>query len=800
MKTQVTLIGAQDYWFVPGLIQLMIRQTGWDEERARLFLKENKYVHFHNLEDQKVAELLRELEAVGFVLAASKQKSELHVTIHLPYVKTLETVKSELTRLSKVVNKLEGAPPLPTKTTSIVEADVYKSYSQSAVPSATTQDSTQIRKQDPTTPGKKSLEEDIGKYWLPKIGVFTLVLGIAFFLAYTFQRVGPWGKIFVGCLTGAGLLTLGSYASKKQGLTQWAMTLIGGGWSIFYFTTYAAYRIPASQVITSPLIAFCALVAVSFGAISHSLTYRSRVLVFFTYFLTYLSLTTSPATYFTLIVSALLGISVIFIAHFHKWPSLPLIGLFGVYLTHWIWLEPSIYGFSEKFAGSERLSEALWLPLAGNEWRMYPLIDSSKSILHQLFLGLYWLVFSVSGLLPSTRDSKEAERLVISTSLLNNAIFATAYLHHLHVYYPDFRWIFTLSASILFLAISWYSKKKLIPSMSELYLAFSLALLAVTLPVYFDGPWITFGWATGSCLLIWLGLRQKSRVFWVGGLVLNFLVLLRVLAYDRLEQVEIISGHFPVRTAFLLFMYAALCSLVNLRIYWQQKFFQPKHKSVIENILTIETACLLSMGMLFGGPREVVSLTSVLIGATLVILSLRWNRLSWKVASVIFLVVSLFRLATVDLSASHLYIAIYDLKIACRYLAILVSLFAYLILGRWLRKKPVNHRYPAGCIAAATLLAIGFFDVRSVGSALSILWGIEAFGFILIGFRMKERMYRWSGLSIFALVVIRLFTKDLASLDQLQRIFTFMGIGASLIVASLLYNYFSKKLDKNITH
>lgn len=43
-----------------------------------------------------------------------------------------------------------------------------------------------------------NIEEVLGTNWLNKLGVIILVLGVAFFLAYQLQTLGPAGKVLVG--------------------------------------------------------------------------------------------------------------------------------------------------------------------------------------------------------------------------------------------------------------------------------------------------------------------------------------------------------------------------------------------------------------------------------------------------------------------------------------------------------------------------------------------------------------------------------------------------------------------------
>lgn len=71
--------------------------------------------------------------------------------------------------------------------------------------------------------------------------------------------------------------------------------------------------------------------------------------------------------------------------------------------------------------------------------------------------------------------------------------------------------------------------------------------------------------------------------------------------------------------------------------------------------------------------------------------------------------------------------------------------------------------------------------------SLSILWTIYATILILVGVQQKSALLRWQALTLFGLVVIKVFIYDLASLDRAYRILSFLILGSLLMVVSFLY-------------
>ncbi|HEV2287458.1 MAG TPA: DUF2339 domain-containing protein [Candidatus Acidoferrales bacterium] len=70
---------------------------------------------------------------------------------------------------------------------------------------------------------------------------------------------------------------------------------------------------------------------------------------------------------------------------------------------------------------------------------------------------------------------------------------------------------------------------------------------------------------------------------------------------------------------------------------------------------------------------------------------------------------------------------------------------------------------------------------------LSILWTIYATGLILFGMMRRSPLLRWQALALFAIVVVRVFFFDLASLSRFYRIISFFVLGILLLAVSFLY-------------
>lgn len=71
--------------------------------------------------------------------------------------------------------------------------------------------------------------------------------------------------------------------------------------------------------------------------------------------------------------------------------------------------------------------------------------------------------------------------------------------------------------------------------------------------------------------------------------------------------------------------------------------------------------------------------------------------------------------------------------------------------------------------------------------SLSLLWTIYASALIALGIQRKSPLLRWQALSLFGLVVIKVFIYDSSFLERFYRIVSFLILGLVLLIVSFLY-------------
>lgn len=80
--------------------------------------------------------------------------------------------------------------------------------------------------------------------------------------------------------------------------------------------------------------------------------------------------------------------------------------------------------------------------------------------------------------------------------------------------------------------------------------------------------------------------------------------------------------------------------------------------------------------------------------------------------------------------------------------------------------------------------------------AYSITWLATGAGLLTYGIRKQDRNIRMASLAFLALTIGKVFLIDASELEGLYRIFSFLGLGVSLIGLSMFYTRYISKLDK----
>ena len=588
------------------------------------------------------------------------------------------------------------------------------------------------------------MEERLGANWLNKIGTAAFVIGVALLLNYSMHYLGPAGKIGLGYALSAILIAIGILAERKERYRIAGRAVLGGGWALVYFTTYAMHNIAAVRIIANPSLGLALLFIVAAAMVVHSLRYHSEVTTGFAYLLAFVSVGVSHIPIGALVAAVLLAASLAFVLRVRQWYALEPFAIVATYVLHAMWLNQ------------------IFTEIGGHK----PFPQFALSV---VLLTAYWLVYLVSYFLRDARNLVETQ-LLTASFLLN----AAGYLIVLHEqsFHPAWRFWFLLAAGVVYLCISAFSRK------TDRRLTF---ILASTLGVALMLAAIPYRYSGGSQEILWLieteafliaGWRLRDghlrRLAWAGSGVLTVYVFVHDLiprflapqpvspkvawllaalaaafylnsilhshiAGEATETDEIAGAVSPaVATGFAL-----AAAWIGFSLFWPALLW------------TMLAVALIEAGRYFGDRALRICGHASAVLAVLRLLSINlFNTGVWHNISL--------RLLTVTLSCALFYISALRMK---RRFAVEEHAAKDPIVKWWLRLGGIAGAYTA---VATVLVAILLWD-EITNAAVALAWGL--FGLLLfeVARFLRDTSFRVQAYLILAASFARIFIADLNS-------------------------------------
>lgn len=370
-----------------------------------------------------------------------------------------------------------------------------------------------IRRPEPKEDG--SLEKKIGQYWLNRVGIIAVLVGVSYFLKYAFDNhwIGEGGRVAIGLLSGIALI-LWSERFRRRGHAPFSYSLKAIGIGTLYLSLWYAFQ--RAQLI-SVEVAFAAMVLVTASTIALALTQNAQLLAAFSLiggFSTPVLLSTHQNhEIFLFSYVALLDLAVLVMAIVKPWRRL-----------HW----GSFSGTLILFCG----------------WSM-DFYTKDQRVVTTLFAALFMAIFAILPLVTPFARSKRVSGPAI-TLLLLPLLNAGWFFIALYIMYSPEKNILTIFSLVLaaaYLAISGAFRRRFENKDEEeakaaqvvtlLHVAVAIVFITIAVPLKLSRHWITIGWLVESAVLLWIAVRTRTdflRFLAGAALVLG---LFRLLAIDE---------------------------------------------------------------------------------------------------------------------------------------------------------------------------------------------------------------------------------------------------------------------------
>ncbi len=370
-------------------------------------------------------------------------------------------------RLLRLENYLGFRPLTATDADSILQAVVPGAEASAATPVAAT----------PAT--EDGLEMEIGEFWLARIGIVALMVGLGFLVAYPFTALPVWVPSVIG-FSAFGLLLMAARRWEKS-LPEMARLLFWGALFLGYFATLRLHFFAQSPLLPHRGVALALLVAVQVALYAAAWRRRSQATAALVTALGIVTAIVSDSMPVGLaLVTAMAGVAV-WLARARDW--------------HWH------YAMVLALAFSTHLLYLMGNPLAG-----HALHGVKESQFNFAFLALYAAVLSLAGFLPGA-SQRELLWRIGRPLVLSGGVLVVAGLNILMFHQGGPPWVeLALSTGFLGLAIAGW-RHHASRYATAVYACAGYVTLSVFLVRHFPVP-ATFGW------LAWEGLLVAATAVW----------------------------------------------------------------------------------------------------------------------------------------------------------------------------------------------------------------------------------------------------------------------------------------------
>ena len=519
---------------------------------------------------------------------------------------------------------------------------------------------------------KEDTETRIGKYLLSKIGIISVVVGVAFFLAYAFKYLSPLVRICVGYVISAALAMSGVVMEKVEKYKWYGRGLVCGGWVLAYFTTYAMYHINATRIISSQFVDLILVSIVVFFMVSHLLKYRSQSLVILAMLLGYITAGISPyASFAFLYLTILAAISGVLLVRMN-WQGAAAFSLLGTYITHLVWVR----AYELVRPGNVEF----WISIG--------------------FLAAYWTIYNIVSFFVKADSVKERNGLN-GFILVNSLLFGLLCFMEVSAYNSSWKSPFALTAAGVVLAlaaISKYTKNK--EHIKTAYFIASITFVTAFLRFSLGKDMAYFVWFCEIPILLLAGFYIKNILYRIAAWGLSFIMAVAMMVLFGIPETKILFIGKEMYLTLFLYLAGVACFYLARYIYidkpgstkWDAKELD------LSNAYTILATVVLFGVSFYEIQTKLVTLTWAVSALFLFTIGFFLKDKIFRYSAIGLVAASLLRVITVDLAGVN---TVYRITVfICLGLVLLAVSFWYTKMPAVSKSKDIVERKGVKVVSA----------------------------------------------------------------------------------------------------
>ncbi|CAI8862633.1 DUF2339 domain-containing protein [Chryseobacterium sp. IT-36CA2] len=614
------------------------------------------------------------------------------------------------------------------------------------------------------------------------VGIFTLVLGIGYFVKYAIDKnwIGETARAAIGLCTGAGIIITGHFLRKNY--TTFASIITGGGIAVLYFTATIAFR---EYHLFTQNTAFFITALITAASILLSYYYKSEVLIIFSLiggFAAPLMISTGQSNYlFLFIYLTLLNIGM----------------LTASFLQHWKSVGWTAYLFTTAY--------------------LFYWTNESTELLSITFYLISYVIFYVFALHDYFRKNVLSTSDILILALANfSSVLGLLYIFDTLNYEPPIIFPLIFAAVNSILLFREYGQKSFgIPY--SVFAGLVTSLITTAIAIQFKTHLITSIWAIETTLLLFIWKKTGHNIFRIFFYILFPMVMIAQIVtwteYFGTNDFTIVFNPPFITSSFTIA--SIIANLYLLRNTKQES----KPNNFVEDLITVVSYGVIYITFLLeityhisDMPWEAITSIGLLFTIYYIFILLLFRKtlnISSDIQTV--LIYLLFILATLNLSVSvssivpailtkRLHLSFYLLHLL-QWIPFIYVCFRIIPTSEF-HKRPISY----WIMSLAVIICISYEFHHSYVLMVSndiphsyetsehfnilylpILWTILASVFIYIGLKKDIQEYNKIGFALVGLMVLKLYGYDVWQMDNISRISAFIALGIILLLSSFAF-------------
>lgn len=651
-----------------------------------------------------------------------------------------------------------------------------------------------------------TVEKFIGEQLINKIGIAILITGIGFFMKYAIDQdwIQVIGRMSIGLFSSIILLIIGYFLQKQY--KSFSSVLIGGGFSIFYFTIGFSYQ--QYELISKPfafaLIGLTTVFMAAFSILFNRI--QLAVIALIGGFITPIMVGGDVQNF--LMLSSyllLLNLGMLAVSIFKKWKIFFIVAYDCTIVMFGGWL----YQYHDVFSYSK--TSAL------------------------IFGTIFYFIFFFGIVIVNIREKSLFKGFDFLIILSANSFYFGLGLFLLE---PEYRGVFTISLGAMngILTLIFFKWKDIDKNFVFLLIALVLTYGSLAIPIQVEGNYITMFWACEATILLWLS--QRSGIHLIKNIAFAIFFLMigslakdwYILYFQQSETILPIITNAAFMTGILvsgsviLFMNTLQHELKETKIFGEISIQKMQLVASLCSVLIVYLTFALELYY------QVIHQThehrfwhiSHGIYASIFVLCLqifakkKQEKTILTAADILGFIVIIYQATMVQSQVIELRDAylVYQSKASTYFLLHYVGVFfSMIILVNLIRyMKPIDtissNLYRALLWFSSILIVltlsieldhcmvlIGYKNIETISEILAvshrigypILWAFCSLFLMITGVTRQLKDLRIASLVLFVAAFVKLFVFDLKQINESERIIAFISLGSILLMISFMY-------------